>query len=535
VTEQRHRVRRQVLEIFAPDESSARRLQPQLSRIQRQRIESVIEELCSELSSSDRIHRIDSLEVDLGALDFDSLEIELPRKLKPAMRKALSREIERQDSEARRNDDDPAVPSRLELISHFASNGSLPWWADSTNPLLVSETIDALIEQAPDRLGSLLRQMVQHRDQLLRMVLHGNDRTMLGLQAILASASPAFARVLQLQTEAILGSWSYGPGANIPHVRNLFWLVQLRQVALGSVVADSDSHWRQVIAQVATQSSEAFAPLITGMLRAARTSRDKNSGVLRALIRGVFYDAQTRASLELTPTLQRELLDFLDEPKGKRRDGWPVDGASVVSPAGDDHVPTAPAGRPSEAVNKTKRTLNRPERLDLDFGDADTVYIENSGLVILWPFLPRFLERMELVEGDKFKDDSAQHRAAGLLQHLATEDPSPPEYQTTLNKVLCGFDPAAVLEFGPPATATESEECANLLSSVIAQAPILREMSIDAFRGSFLLRKGLLTARDGIWLLRVERETYDVVLDRFPWSVSWVKFPWMEVPLGVEW
>ena len=122
-----------------------------------------------------------------------------------------------------------------------------------------------------------------------------------------------------------------------------------------------------------------------------------------------------------------------------------------------------------------------------------------------------------------------------MLQHLITEDPSPPEYQTTLNKVLCGLDPAVVLEFGPPTTDAESEECANLLSSVIAQAPILREMSIDAFRGSFLLRKGLLTARDGIWLLRVERETYDVVLDRFPWNVSWVKFPWMQAPLGVEW
>ena len=130
---------------------------------------------------------------------------------------------------------------------------------------------------------------------------------------------------------------------------------------------------------------------------------------------------------------------------------------------------------------------------------------------------------------------AAQHRAAGLLQYVATEDPSPPEYQTTLNKVLCGLDPDAVLEFDSPVTQPESEECATLLSSVIAQAPILRDMSIEAFRGSFLLRKGLLSSRDGVWLLRVERETYDVVLDRFPWSMNWVKLPWMELPLGVEW
>ena len=70
---------------------------------------------------------------------------------------------------------------------------------------------------------------------------------------------------------------------------------------------------------------------------------------------------------------------------------------------------------------------------------------------------------------------------------------------------------------------------------MIAQAPILNNMSIPGFRGSFLLRLGILSLRDGIWLLRVERETYDLVLDRFPWGFEWVKLPWMETPLQVEW
>ncbi len=39
----------------------------------------------------------------------------------------------------------------------------------------------------------------------------------------------------------------------------------------------------------------------------------------------------------------------------------------------------------------------------------------------------------------------------------------------------------------------------------------------------------------GTWLLRVERVSYDVVLDRFPWGLGWVKLPWMEAPLYVEW
>ena len=41
--------------------------------------------------------------------------------------------------------------------------------------------------------------------------------------------------------------------------------------------------------------------------------------------------------------------------------------------------------------------------------------------------------------------------------------------------------------------------------------------------------------RDGSWLLRVERRGYDLVLDRFPWAFDWLKLPWMEMAMRVEW
>lgn len=135
----------------------------------------------------------------------------------------------------------------------------------------------------------------------------------------------------------------------------------------------------------------------------------------------------------------------------------------------------------------------------------------------------------------KFKDPHALHRAVGLLQHLATGELEPLEFQLPLAKVLCGMPAREVFEFGPPVTDAEAEESSNLLTAAIANAPILRDMSIDGFRGSFLIRKGALSTRDGAWLLRVERVSYDVVLDRFPWGMSWVKLAWMEAPLRVEW
>jgi len=177
----------------------------------------------------------------------------------------------------------------------------------------------------------------------------------------------------------------------------------------------------------------------------------------------------------------------------------------------------------------------RTPRVNRAFSDTDAIYVDNAGLVILWPFLQSFFGRLGLLDEKRFRDEAAAQRAAGLLQYVATADEAPPEYLLPLNKVLCGSALDEVFDFGEPIGADEVEECTDLLTAVIAQAPILRQMSIAGFRGTFLLRHGQLSARDGNWLLRVQRETHDIVLDRFPWSVQIVKLPWMTALMQVEW
>jgi hypothetical protein len=166
---------------------------------------------------------------------------------------------------------------------------------------------------------------------------------------------------------------------------------------------------------------------------------------------------------------------------------------------------------------------------------ADELYIGNGGLVILWPFLERFFARLDLLADQEFKDAAAQQRAIGLLQVLAAGESSIAEYLLPLNKLLCGVELDTVFDFGEPLTEVETAECANLLQAIIGQTPILSNMSVDGLRGTFLLRQGMLSLRDGLWLLRVEQATYDIILERFPWSWAWIKLPWMPAPLRVEW
>jgi len=185
-----------------------------------------------------------------------------------------------------------------------------------------------------------------------------------------------------------------------------------------------------------------------------------------------------------------------------------------------------------QALDQTE--LAQPERehtADL----IEEFYVGNAGLVILWPFLAHFFANLDLLEEREFKDRQAMLKAVGILQYLVTGETEFPEYWLPLNKVLCGMTWEDVYDLDFTLSEDEREACAALLEAVIAHAPILNEMSIAGLRGTFLLRQGILSARDGAWLLRVQRETYDIVLERFPWNWAWVKLPWMDDMMRVEW
>jgi len=85
-------------------------------------------------------------------------------------------------------------------------------------------------------------------------------------------------------------------------------------------------------------------------------------------------------------------------------------------------------------------------------------------------------------------------------------------------------------------TAAEEEEASALLNAVVGHWDALRDTSADGLRASFLARAGKLSERsDGDFLLQVEAQSFDILLERLPWSISIVKLPWMARQLWGEW
>ncbi|HTN82180.1 MAG TPA: contractile injection system tape measure protein [Sorangium sp.] len=504
-----HRIRRQVLEVTVHDREAAWRLQAELGSVHARRLEAVIDRCCAELDAPGRLQRVARLEVDLGPIDPDHLERDLVDKLGPLLREALAARLREEDEQTALRGGDPEVISRLELVASFARTGALPWWADSARPRLLDETLALLLQRAARPLAALIRALERERGALVRIVRHCRDAQLWALFDALVASSQADIPSMPVELAALLRA--HGPsstpvaGATPEGFRACVWTGALRAACAEESPSDGRAgFWREALARIALEAGVPLGALLSGLHAPLGPSPSAWPGALAEV--GQSPGAAVSSAVGQRPGAAEER---------------PVRGARGGDPSSD---PGAGAGAAGEGLS-----------VDPAPGDADEVYVDNAGLVVLWPFLGHLFERLGLLADKQLKDRRALHRAAGLLQHACTGEIEPAEYQLPVARVLSGMRMTEVFDFGPPVTEAEAEECVHLLTAAIASAPILGEMSIAGFRGSFLMRKGALSARDDAWLLRVERASHDVVLDRFPWGVSWVLLPWMEAPLCVEW
>lgn len=163
--------------------------------------------------------------------------------------------------------------------------------------------------------------------------------------------------------------------------------------------------------------------------------------------------------------------------------------------------------------------------------------VTHAGLVLLHPFLPQLFETTRIREkGSSLLSWSALPHAAALLYYLATGQEEIYEYDIAFVKGLLGIEPGAALCVSQGLlTSDDRLEAETLLAAAIKHWQALKNISIAAFRSSFLQRAGLLREDDAGWRLQVERQPFDMLIEHLPWSISVVKLPWMKRPLYTEW
>jgi hypothetical protein len=166
---------------------------------------------------------------------------------------------------------------------------------------------------------------------------------------------------------------------------------------------------------------------------------------------------------------------------------------------------------------------------------SEPLYVQNAGLVLTVPFLPRLFSMLDMTSEQGWKDAASARRAPHLLQWLVDGRTSAPEPELGLNKVLCGLALTAPIEVSIEITEHEKDTCGQLLRAMISNWTIIAQTSVEGLRETFLRREGKLQAEVDRWNLKVQRKTLDVLVDQIPWSISVIHPAWMTLPLHVTW
>jgi hypothetical protein len=187
----------------------------------------------------------------------------------------------------------------------------------------------------------------------------------------------------------------------------------------------------------------------------------------------------------------------------------------------------------TEFNRRTETEKNKPSiRNEKEY---DSIYIENSGLVLLHPFFTELFEDLQLVKDNLWTHIQSQQKAALILQYLVTGNDEINEHELPLNKILCGLETDEFVSFLDELISESKTECNNLLLQAIKHWSALKNTGIETFRETFLKRNGKLSKVDNGWLLQVEHKGVDILLSHLPWGIGIIKTPWMNEVLYVEW
>lgn len=204
----------------------------------------------------------------------------------------------------------------------------------------------------------------------------------------------------------------------------------------------------------------------------------------------------------------------------------------TAAPAGPESIPrTDPDTRP--ATTDTPRFTQRPES-----AAPSGLLVPAAGLVLAHPYLSRLLDATGLHPAGTRGPipDPVLPAAASLLHWLATGREAEQEFTLPFIKLLLGRDPDTPLPHAPPPLPEAWRvEADALLEAMLAHWQALRGTRPAGLRSGFLQRRGCLEKGDAAWRLRIEPESFDMLLDLLPWGFSLVRLPWMPRPLVTEW
>jgi hypothetical protein len=259
-----------------------------------------------------------------------------------------------------------------------------------------------------------------------------------------------------------------------------------------------------------------------------------SKGFLLTLIRSTHKD-------ELSMKMQTEDLDIdnYSNEKRKKFDLLPGELKKIITEVyttlpDDINEPTSRQKNRNDQFEKIDDS-NQPLVSDV-FSEEEAIYIPNAGLLILHPFLISLFEELKLLDADhNFLSGECRDKAIVLLNYLCTGEDEYDETEMVFNKILCGSKPEDNLPNDIWLTEKEKIECDHLLDTVIKYWEALKGSGKEALRETFFKRNGKLSFKSDQYLIQVEKNATDILIERLPWGIGIIQLPWPGYLIHVEW
>ena len=568
--QQQHIINKQIIEIQLSKTADAFEVQQKLGELYREQLTPIIDKvLCDRYGSieNERL-QIDRLTIDLGSVQLEDITSVFEEKFKETL-------AEIQDSGdvtdlAAKGKTAKTQKTPLRVLSHYLKTGILPWWAENTTKAFLLDQLDQLIKTPNATFTKMLSQLRFNTVYLERFLYTFTEKQLLASIQVLTDFSVQGLSMVKKELldvvkknsgqkfSAFTASQLRGKPAKHPAETQFFdFETSLGELNATMWIKIKKTFWKAAFNQIpiAKDYETLKKECIRQTLLELRIDQKKESKeyqniyLIRSLVEkySTQYPGDTLwqqffqqvSQVVNSPFFYKVAPDLLEEFRQLLLSLELSQKKSLQT--NDTEIILQSIAQCLQLLQKsTRKQQPTPEtmvieQLSSNFEDTDFITIQNAGLIIFWPFLQQFFENLGLMEDKTFSDQTARDKAICALQYLCgEEDTALFEAAFPLNKILCG----ASLEDVVPLIFLSAEEkkiAEDLLQAVIARGPHWTNLSIEGFRASYVRRPGSLRTRDGHWLLQVQKETYDITLEKLPWSINTVKLPWMNEILIVAW
>ncbi|SDX51167.1 hypothetical protein SAMN05444410_11840 [Hydrobacter penzbergensis] len=489
----KHIIGKQFLDITYNGNTDGIALQRTTENMLRKELLPQLEALFDRYSPDDEIISIDRLALEF-TLDANDMENNLAQRIIEGLNEALARKIKNKSAR-------PTPASKfVQLLIFYLRNGYLPWWSHFTGTgNWHSFVLENLSASLPAYEKAQLQAVIQETQARQRVAVQFHETYFWEFINILSGSQTIFNawyNDLQHITEWI---------ARTDQQQSFRVNIRLSILQFLSTPSGGSS-------QSPNAMSEQLAKIVKAQLEEVlpKGTLHKETGTLKLLI-------DELNNKDFKALMTQEL----------RREKTTSSGSTSQQATNADktETDTQQKEQPPAAVNATQD--NQPV-----LSEADTIYINNAGLVIVAPYLGRFFDKLGLLNDNQINNVS---RAITLLQHIVTGENEFEEFEVVLPKLLCGLKPQDPIPQKYQLTTADKEAAAELLQAVITNWQVLKNTSVAGLRESFLQREGKLQMAGDQWRLKVQTSSYDMLLDYLPWNIKMIKLAWMQSLLVVEW